>query len=40
MRKKRKEFIAQFGNYFGELLGFYELVVDVYKEELKDELIY
>ncbi|EEM80280.1 hypothetical protein bthur0011_57740 [Bacillus thuringiensis serovar huazhongensis BGSC 4BD1] len=33
-------FIKQFSDYFGEYIGFFKLVRDVYLEELKDELSY
>ncbi|WP_176535897.1 hypothetical protein [Bacillus cereus] len=38
--EEREEFIKRVGNYFGEYLGFFKLVKDVYIEELKDDLLY
>ncbi|MCY8952458.1 hypothetical protein MOE39_01075 [Bacillus cereus] len=38
--EEREEFIKQFSSYFGEYIGFFKLVRDVYLEELKDELSY
>ncbi|PIE92715.1 hypothetical protein CO726_25030 [Bacillus fungorum] len=38
--EEREEFIEQFSDYFGEYIGFFKLVSDVYLEELKDELSY
>ncbi|MEK4599059.1 hypothetical protein MKY21_28400 [Bacillus sp. FSL R9-9497] len=38
--EEREEFIKQFSNYFGEYMGFFKVVRDVYLEELKDELSY
>ncbi|MCR6783681.1 MULTISPECIES: hypothetical protein [Bacillus cereus group] len=38
--EEREGFIKQFGDYFGEYIGFCKLVRDVYLEELKDELSY
>lgn len=35
--EEREEFIEKFNNYFGEYIGFFKLVRDVYLEELKDE---
>lgn len=36
--EEREEFIKKFSNYFGEYIGFFNLVKAVYIEELKDEL--
>ncbi len=38
--EEREEFIEKFSNYFGEYIGFFKLVRDVYLEELKDEFLY
>lgn len=38
--EEREEFIKQFSDYFGEYIGFFKLVRDVYLEELKNELLY
>ncbi|GAB6426723.1 hypothetical protein bcgnr5390_66000 [Bacillus luti] len=38
--EEREGFIKQFSDYFGEYIGFFKLVRDVYLEELKDELAY
>ncbi|TCW52940.1 hypothetical protein EC917_11259 [Bacillus thuringiensis] len=38
--EESEEFIKQFSDYFGEYIGFFKLVRDVYLEELKDELSY
>ncbi|WP_422425033.1 hypothetical protein [Bacillus sp. PSXD-155] len=38
--EEREEFIKQFSDYFGEYMGFFNLVKDVYIEALKDDLSY
>ncbi|PFV28036.1 hypothetical protein [Bacillus thuringiensis] len=38
--EEREEFIKKFNSYFGEYIGFFKLVKDVYIEELKDDLSY
>ncbi|MDA2269263.1 hypothetical protein PDN28_25820 [Bacillus cereus] len=38
--EEREEFIKKFKSYFGEYIGFFKLVKDVYIEELKDDLSY
>lgn len=38
--EEREGLIKKFGDYFGEYIGFFKLVRDVYLEELKDELSY
>ncbi|EMX0193209.1 hypothetical protein AAFX88_004236 [Bacillus cereus] len=38
--EEREGFIKQFSDYFGEYIGLFKLVRDVYLEELKDELSY
>lgn len=38
--EERDEFIKKFSSYFGEYIGFSNLVKDVYIEELKDDLSY
>ncbi|MEC3263233.1 hypothetical protein P9133_01890 [Bacillus thuringiensis] len=38
--EEREEFIKKFSSYFGEYIGFSNLVKDVYIEELKDDLSY
>ncbi|MGW5955896.1 hypothetical protein [Bacillus mycoides] len=38
--EEREEFIKKFSSYFGEYIGFFNLVKDVYIEELKDDLSY
>ncbi|MDA2141263.1 hypothetical protein PDN64_24585 [Bacillus cereus group sp. Bc256] len=38
--EEREEFIKRFSDYFGKFIGFFKLVRDVYREELKYELSY
>jgi hypothetical protein len=38
--EEREEFIKKFSSYFGEYIGFFNLVKDVYIEALKDDLSY
>ncbi|WP_144650591.1 hypothetical protein [Bacillus cereus] len=38
--EEREEFIKKFNSYFGEYIGFFKLVKDVYIEELEDDLTY
>ncbi|WP_219375167.1 hypothetical protein [Bacillus mycoides] len=38
--EEREEFIKKFSSYFGEYIGFFNIVKDVYIEELKDDLLY
>ncbi|QWG81545.1 MULTISPECIES: hypothetical protein [Bacillus cereus group] len=38
--EEREEFIKKFSSYFGEYIGFFNLIKDVYIEVLKDDLSY
>ncbi|WP_258034721.1 hypothetical protein [Bacillus thuringiensis] len=38
--EERDGFIKQFSDYFGEYIGFFKLVRDVYIEELKNDILY
>lgn len=38
--EEREEFIKKFSSYFGEYIGFFNLIKDVYIEALKDDLSY
>ncbi|WP_242311746.1 hypothetical protein [Bacillus cereus group sp. BfR-BA-01331] len=38
--EEREEFIKKFSSYFGEYIGFFNLVKDVYIEALKNDLSY